>query len=170
MMREQNADAILDAGITTERKAYLIFPDEPLSTSVFVFFYRKNDPIAFNNLSDLSRKTVGTSLGYQYSDAFNAATYLRKEPVATIEQNFTKLLAGRVDVVIVNKFVGLFKVKQMGIAEKIGHTATSVSGGPLYLAFARQAGATELCARFADELRWFKQTPAYREILSKYGQ
>lgn len=170
MMREQQADAILDVGMNEARKKYLIYPDEPLSSSESVFFFLKSEPFTFNDLADLSGKTVGTSLGYQYSDAFNTATHFSKEPVASIEQNFTKLLAGRIDLVIVNRSVGLFKSKEMGIGEVIDHTANPVSGGPLYLAFAKKAGAAELSARFAGELKRFKQTPAYRKIIDKYGQ
>lgn len=170
MMRAQQADAILDAGMNEARKAYLIYPEEPLSSSESVFFFLKGKPFTFNDLADLSGKTVGTSLGYQYSDAFNTATHFSKEPVASIEQNFTKLLAGRLDLVIVNRSVGLFKSKEMGIGEVIDHTANPVSGGPLYLAFARKAGAAALSARFAAELKQFKRTPAYRKILDKYGQ
>ena len=48
--------------------------------------------------------------------------------------------------------------------------ATDRVGGPLYLAFARKAGAADLSARFAGELKRFKRTPAYRKILDKYGQ
>ncbi len=170
MMRDQQADAILDAGMSQARKAYLIYPEEPLSSSESVFFFLKANAFTFNDLADLSGKTVGTSLGYQYSDAFNRATHFSKEPVASIEQNFTKLLAGRIDLVIVNRSVGLFKSKEMGIGEVIDHTANPVSGGPLYLAFARKAGAEDLSIRFAGALKRFKRTPAYRNILDKYGQ
>ena len=69
-----------------------------------------------------------------------------------------------------NRSVGLFKAKVLGTTEKIGHTANPVSGGPFYLAFFKQAGAAELTARFSTELRRFKKTPVYREILNRYGQ
>ena len=170
MVVEKKADAILDAGKTKERLEFLVYPDEPLSDSISVFFHPRSHPFTFNGMDDLTGKTVGTSLGYKYSDAFNSATHFSKEPVASIEQNFNKLLTGRVDLVIVNKNVGHYKAKEMKISDQLGYAANPVSGGPLYLAFTRQAGAGERSARFTIELRRFKQSAAYTRILERYGQ
>ena len=170
MMQAQAADGILDAGINEERKTYLFFPEEPLSKSSLVMFYHKDHPITVNTPEDLKQYRIGTQLGYLYPQNI-ADMLIRREDVNTIEQNFQKLEANRIDLMLEDRVVGLYK-----LAAFKGRDQLAVAELPMpllntyYLGFAKKAGYDELAVKFSRALVEFKQTPAYHDILVKYGQ
>lgn len=170
MMQAQQADGILDAGINEERKAYLFFPEEPLSQSSLVMFYHKDHPITVNTPDDLKQYRIGTLLGYLYPQNI-ADMLIHREDVNTMEQNFQKLAANRIDLMLEDRVVGLYKLASFERRERL---AVAELPMPLlnayYLGFAKKAGYDELAVKFSRALVAFKQTPAYHDILVKYGQ
>ena len=146
------------------------FPEEPLSESSSVLFHLKGKPYAFAGLKDLKGLTIGTILGYKYSKEFLEAGYFKREPVKTEEQNFHKLLHGRIDMLLTNKNVGLFTAKNMGVLDNVDYLLKPLSGGNNYLAFAKKPGSANLAEEFSVYLAEFKKTVAFRSILHRYGQ
>ncbi|SLM31400.1 conserved hypothetical protein [Desulfamplus magnetovallimortis] len=170
MIEKQQADAILDISRNAERDKIIFFPDENLSDSASVFFYAKGKSYSFEKLEDLKGLKIGTMLGYNYNQEFTDADYFTKEDVTTMEQNFKKLIHGRVDLVISNRNVGLFEAKKMGVLDQIAYLAKEVSGGANYLGFSKNEKNEKLAKSFSDQLQKFKKTDVYKEILQKYGQ
>ena len=170
MVRTQEADAILDVGLNRERSQQMFFPEENISESTSVLFFLKGRPDNFNALSDLAGLKIGTVLGYFYNQDIADADYFIKEPVRDIAQNFKKLLAGRIDMFISNKYVGLFNAQKLGLLDRISHTRNKVSGGLNYVAFSLKPDNKQLAMEFSKRLKTFKNTGRYRAILQKYGQ
>ncbi|MDP8219287.1 MAG: transporter substrate-binding domain-containing protein, partial [Candidatus Theseobacter exili] len=142
MVEKQIADAILDASLTPERKAFLHFPDEPVSEDITVFFIKKDRNIPYTSLKDLELLTAGAILGYSYCDEIDQALFVKNaERVSSLKQNFRKLLAGRIDLIVEAVAVGYYTAKQMGISDqiKIIPNAYYCRGGN-YLAFSRKPG------------------------------
>jgi polar amino acid transport system substrate-binding protein len=164
-----HADAILDIGINPERQTQYHYPGEPLSTSESVLFYRSSQPFPFTKLDDLRGRRIGVSAGYSYGNqAFLEADYLSREPCPSIEACLLMLQRGRIDMALINRSVGRYTLKLLGISD-ITHHTEPLSGGPVYLAFARRPELADLANRFADALRAFKQTANYQQILRTYG-
>lgn len=172
MVETQKADAILDASITPERQAFLYFPDEPVSEGITVFFIKKGRTIPFTALDDLNGLRVGAGLGYSYCDDIDQASFMEHaERVPTLEQNFKKLLADRLDVVVEVDAVGYFTAKQMGILDQITIIPhASYCQGGNYLAFSKKSGHDQLASQFSTALQAFKLTDEYTHILQTYGQ
>ena len=172
-MKEQSADAVLGIIPTAERKQFLFFPDEPISSGGYVIFHRKNDTFEYTGLESLSGKVVGVIGGFVYSEEFNSASnFIRQETVGegALVSNFRKLLVNRIELVIANRNVGLFTASNLGIVNKIGYSQNYVSGeSSFYLAFSQRDQNKALATSFSEALRTFKKTEAYRTILSKYG-
>ena len=171
LVENKQADAILDASITTEREQFLYFPDEPTSEGVTVFFKRKTHFIPFTGLSDLEKIRVGAISGYSYCDEIDRSPYYEEfERVGTLDQNFHKLLLGRIDTLLEVDSVGYYTAESMGIMDQIDiiPNANYCQSGS-YLAFSKKPGHQELAAEFGKVLRQFKTTDAYRQILKKYG-
>ncbi|TWI70325.1 polar amino acid transport system substrate-binding protein [Desulfobotulus alkaliphilus] len=78
------------------------FPGGPL-----VFFQKKGANITYNSMEDLRSYKIGVVRGYVNTPEFDAAEYLTKDPVTEDMQNILKLLAGRIDLMVVDKYVGL---------------------------------------------------------------
>lgn len=170
MVRSQEADAILDVGLNPERAKQMFFPDESISESISVLFFLKGRPDNFKVLSDLTGMKIGTVLGYFYNQEIEDADYFIKEPVRDIEQNFKKLLAGRIDMFISNKHVGLFNAQNLGLLDRIDYSKNKISGGRNYVAFSLKPANKALATVFSAHLKTFKTTSRYRAIMQKYGQ
>ena len=170
MIKKKEVDGILDISMNESRKEFMHFPTEPLSESTSVLFHLKEKQYTFDSLADLEGLTIGTILGYKYNKEFLEADYFKREPVKTEKQNFQKLLYGRIDLLLVNRNVGLFTAQKMGILDRITYLPKPLSGGSIFLAFAKKPGHADLAEKFSDYLAEFKKTRAFRSILQRYGQ
>lgn len=169
MIKNQQADAILDIGLSEERKKTMYFPEENLSESSSVLFHLKGKQYKYENIQDLQGLKVGTIRGYEYSKDFSEANFFTKEPVENEEQNFRKLTLGRIDLFLVNKNVGLFNAKKLGVLDKVVFTPKPVSGGDIFIAFSKKEGHEKLAEDFSHSLKVFKKSPAFKAIMKKYG-
>lgn len=168
MVENGDADSILDVSVTTERKSFLYFPDEPVSEGVTVFFIKKDSNIGLQNLNGLR---AGAILGYSYCDEIdNSPFMIHAKRVASLEQNFKKLLANRIDFIIEVDAVGYYTAKSMGVSDhiKIIPNAYYCRSGN-YMAFSKKPGHDQLAVKFSQALQKFKSTKTYHKILQKYG-
>lgn len=169
MLQQGQADGVLDIFESPERDSELLYPSEPLSEVEFVLYQAKARPHAFNRLEDLRGLKVGVSPGFLYGQDFRASTLFEREPAPTLEANLGKLVLGRVDLVITDRKVGRYALKEQGLADRIEELPLVVSRDKQFLALRRNAGMDLLVQRFAAELRRFKQEPAYAALIARYA-
>lgn len=170
MVRNQEADAILDISESAERREFLNFPGEPVSYGTTVLFKQRDKSIPFQDVSDLENYRVGAILGYEYCPEVD----LRLESGQTVrnqslEQNFGMLLADRLDIVIEVDAVGKYTLRNL----HLGHQVDTIQGaqycrGGNYLAFAKKPGMEQVAREFGEQLERFKSTDAYQAILRRY--
>lgn len=169
MLDEGQADGALDIFESAERDSQLLYPNEPLSQVEFVLFQAKARPHAFSSLNDLRGLKVGISPGFLYGQEFRESPLFERETAPTLEANLGKLLLGRVDLVITDRRVGRYALKELGLEGQVDELPIVVSRDKQYLAVRRNAGMDLLVQRFAAELRRFKQEPAYAELIARYA-
>lgn len=169
MLDEGQADGALDIFESTERDSHLLYPSEPLSQVEFVMFQAKARPHPFNRLADLKGLKIGTSPGFLYGEEFRESPLFERETAPTLEANLGKLQLGRVDLVITDRRVGRYALKELGMEGQIEELPIVVSRDKQFLAVRRHAGMDLLVQRFAAELRRFKQEPAYAELIARYA-
>lgn len=162
------ADGVLDIFQLDTRKAYMIYPDEPLSHVEFVLFQKRSQQPAISQLQDLAGLTVGTSPGYAYGPAFNDSALFKRESAPTHEANFGKLVLGRIDLLITDRLVGRYVRKQLGLEQQVLELPLVIGRHPQYLGLALKPGHRKLAQAFADELRNFKREPAYAALIARY--
>ncbi|OZG72253.1 hypothetical protein BTA51_16050 [Hahella sp. CCB-MM4] len=169
MVEKGLADGLLDASPNEERSRTFYIPQEPMSYSVSTLFCQSCDtsrPIT-NEL--LKGKRLIVNRGYNYVGTLEEDPDIEQLPVDSFEQGFAALNAGRADYYIVNRYVGLHALKQLGIdGVKVmqGHVAEP---SPVYLLFSRQPRLMSLPTSFSKALSDFKKSSEYQEILRKYG-
>jgi len=106
-----------------KRTAIYHYPKEPLVTTNFIWFIRKEDKgkINFHSFDDLKGKRIGTIIGYALPQ--DLSEYLARnaevEEVAREEQNFKKLMLKRVDLIMSEYHAGKYYADVLGIAGKI---------------------------------------------------
>ncbi len=170
MMRNQEADALIDLVRTEERNTYMFFPEEPLSDSLLIIFYHKGHRPQIETLDDLKSYQFGAQYGSEYPQEL-AEVLIKREDVKLMEQNFQKLMSDRIDIMVENRIVGRYIVSKMGILDQIEVLELPKSfPTQYYLGFAQKEGHDHLAVQFSQTLVQFKQSQAYHDILAKYGQ
>jgi len=100
-------DAMTMISKNSDREKILDFT-LPIMESVGFVYYdaSRKQSIEWNQFSDLKPYHIGIVMGYNYGEAFNNARSKNKlsvQEVIRIEQNFSKLIAGRIDVMLANQ-------------------------------------------------------------------
>ncbi|WP_079229978.1 substrate-binding periplasmic protein [Pseudomonas putida] len=162
------ADGVMDVFQVESRKTYLVYPAEPMSDVEFVLFQASDRRHAIHQLNDLAGLTVGTSPGYAYDTAFNESTDFRRETAPSHEANFGKLIRGRIDLLVTDRMVGRYLRHQLGLEQQVEELPLVISRQPQYLGLARKPGREQLALAFTEELRRFKQEPAFEAIIEHY--
>ena len=168
MIEQGLADGVMDIFKVDARTAYMVYPIEPMSDAEFVLYQASRRRHAIHQLSDLDGLTVGTSPGYAYGPEFLEATGFKRESAPSHEANFGKLVLGRIDLLITDRLVGRYLRRQLGLEQQVEELPLVVSRQPQYLGLARKPGREQLAQAFADELRRFKQEPAFVAIIERY--
>lgn len=166
MMKRGAADGLFSANYTKPRTAFARYPDEAIVQAPWVIWTREEDGLTFDSWKDLAGLSVGLVRGYSYTPEFwqfvrDQACY---EEVVDDEQNFKKLSAGRVDVIVAELGNGRYLLKRLGLKGIVPLTRHPVKVDGLYLIFSRTKVPDSFVQRFSRELARFKQTPLYRQL------
>ncbi|QVM90983.1 transporter substrate-binding domain-containing protein [Pseudomonas entomophila] len=168
MIQQGLADGVMDTFRVESRQGFLIYPDEPMSDVEFILYQARARRHTIERPEDLAGLTVGTSPGYNYGDAFDNSALFRRESAPTQEANFGKLALGRIDLLVTDRRVGRFLSRQLGMEQTVEALPMVISRRQQYLGLARKPGREQLAKAFSDELRRFKQEPAYAAIALRY--
>lgn len=168
MLEQGDADGVLDIFQVAERADLLLYPSEPLSDVNYVLFQANTRPHPFNSLEDLTGLTIGVSPGYLYSPEFDRSTSFIREPAASHEANFGKLVRGRIDLMVTDRIVGQQMIDQLKLRDQVSQLPRVLTSSAQFLALRRNAGMDLLVQRFGAELKRFKREPAYAQLVEHY--
>ena len=118
MAKEGKSDGCMPEYYLEEDKADFFISD-PFPGGPLGFFKRKADAFTFNKLDDLKSLKIGVVRGYVNTEEFDKANYLKKEEANDDITNLRKLVGGRLDLIVIDKFVGL-SLMQQEMPDKIG--------------------------------------------------
>lgn len=140
----------------------------PLQYGRTVFMVKNDSGIEFNTLKDLSNYKIGTISGYSYTKEFEEADFLDKHP-ATIDNAtlISKLLKGRVDVIIGDQSTLEFEAKKLRMSHRIKILANPLKVVSRYAVFPREKA--KQAALFSNALNELKFDQAqYQSIIDQY--
>lgn len=86
---------------------------KPYAHAPLGFFKMKDRVITFSKVEDLKPYTIGVGRGYAHTPEFDHAYFLKKEVVSRVEQNFLKLIAGRIDLAAGDKANGFYVLSKL---------------------------------------------------------
>lgn len=110
LVQSRTVDGAFAYSRSPEREKQFLF-SAPVIEGSNVFYYLKTKKFAWHKLDDLNGLRIGGNAGYNYGEAFAQAERAGKftlDRSLTEEDNFNKLLAGRLDLVLTNRDVGNF--------------------------------------------------------------
>lgn len=165
-------DGLFTIKPTEARRARMLFTRHPVLRQDFVFFgVRGSGPGYIDDLSALAGKTVGVVTGLTYGERFAQAVRfgaLRADDATTLAQSLQKLLAGRVDLVISSRAVGLQAIRDLGLEARVEVRGAPVETSSSYLAL--QPGRhEELARRFDQALDEMRRDGTLRRIERAHG-
>lgn len=172
-VEEGQVEAVVSTSRKDERKPFLIYPQEDMWTSSYVFFVNKDKKApALGGYEDVKAKglTVGTIRGNSYNEDFWAAG-LKTEEATDLETSLKKLAGGRIDLVIADKTVGLYTAKMLGIRNQIAVYDTVLFSKGYPMPFASKSdypGLADIAARYEAELKKLKADGTYDKIFAKW--
>lgn len=165
-----------DAGLSDD----LLFSD-PLPGGQPGLIKKKNDPIFFTGdpagnpggvFEELKEYRFGIVDGTRIIPELDEAGFLKKDFTTSNLLNLTKLLKGRTDLVVIDKYVAahlmLSKAPQM--IGKLEFINPPFGKKTFYLAFSKQKdNCREIAALFNERLAQFKKEGTLNAILSSHG-
>lgn len=156
----------------SEERAKTYGMSDPFAESVLGFFKQKGKDIAYNGLEGLKDYTIGVTLGYVNTKEFDEADFLKKETSPTDEASLKKLAAGRVDLAVVDKYIGahLMNTTFPEGKESLEFVSTPLALNPLHLCVSKaKEGWEEKLADFNEGLKMIKEDGTYAAILKANG-
>jgi polar amino acid transport system substrate-binding protein len=154
-----------------EAKTHAVFSD-PFQGGPIVFFKLKSRDLTFTKIEDLKGLKIGTVLGYTSTKEFDEATSFTKDPAKDELTNFKKLVAGKIDLVVADKFVGLDLIKN-NIPDKVNDIefmSNSLQDMDLYLCLSKKKEMSDkYIAIFNKHLNAMKEDGTLETILKSHG-
>ncbi|HCG04785.1 MAG TPA: ABC transporter substrate-binding protein [Desulfovibrio sp.] len=125
----------------------------------------------FRSASDFAGWRMGTIGGYVYPDGFDAAFVqgmVRREDAYTVTQNLQKLLAGRIDAMIVDDYEAAYWIHKGGWSEGDFRVAY-VFADPAPISVMLHASLREHLPRVNASLARMRSNGTLRALFAEYG-
>lgn len=173
MVRVGQADCIFTIYRSPGRERFLDYSHEMVAHQVVYFFARKQGaPVFTGDIELVKGVRIGVARQINYGPRFEEfRARLVVDEASTIEQNFRKLAAGRVDLVPSNLHTAVATLASPGmrdVADTIVRLSPPIEAVPSYIGFSRQRQLSALRDRFDAELKKFTASDAHRALLEKY--
>ena len=173
MMQRGEADAIFTAYKNPEREQFMFYGNEVLVEQVVALYARKGDPTVFKgDFASLKNKVIGVTSTISYGQLFDQATKrlaLKTDAVDDLESNVRKLMRGRVDLLISNRFSAQTVLRTMSLTGKVVEVGPIVEKLPSYIAFSKARGHGGLRDNFDRVLREIRRDGTYERIMQSFG-
>jgi polar amino acid transport system substrate-binding protein len=153
-----------------ERIAKYEYSDEIFQEKL-ILFVLKGHEFPYKKIDDLAGKKIGVIRGWSYGDDFDTARKkeaFKVEEVAGDDQNFKKLLNGRIDCLVAIEETGRSFLAQAPFKGKIAELSTPVAVNPTYLIFQKKAKAAELLPTFNTTLSKMKKDGEYTKLVQNF--
>lgn len=119
MIETGEADILTGVLRRPEREAFMHFIDPPYKTRSNKAFYIRRDAPDIAVYEDLRGKCIGVQRGAKYFKRFDGDSTLVKQKIHTNRLNFKKLVAGRIDALVVTESLGDYLLAKLDLRKTI---------------------------------------------------
>jgi polar amino acid transport system substrate-binding protein len=173
-VEQGNYDALYSAYYSDERAETYAITD-PYVKSPLVLCARAKSVIKYDGtVASLKPYKVGVVSGYVNTKAIDSADYLMKDESVNDLENLIKLIQGRVDVIVIDRFVATQYLKtspavQAGLDDVV-FLSPPLEEKPVFAMFSKKnPDFKEKVAAFNKGLKAVEQDGTMDAILKKYG-
>jgi polar amino acid transport system substrate-binding protein len=180
MVKDGEADGIIDVAYNKERAKYLYYPEEVLYVEEWYGFKLATSDLTLDkDLKNAGEIHLGTSRGFEYGgiiqDAINNNRFKSIQEVRNNELNILKLVGQRFDMFIGVKSTIAFLAKKMGYQGKIERVKMTgrdqdylLCASKTYLGFSKKTMEKEIAEEFSKVLTDMKKDGTIKQIEVKY--
>ncbi len=144
---------------------------EPFPAAPLVFLKRKTDHIEYSSLQDLKPYSIAVVRGYVNTEEFDEATFLIKEETTSDLQNLKKLIGGRINLVVIDKYVGYYLLKKY-LPESLNLIDTvepPLENKELYLCVSKQhAEALQIVEAFNNGIHTMRKDGSLDRLVQQF--
>jgi polar amino acid transport system substrate-binding protein len=140
-----------------------------LFDEIQIVYVRSGHAFPFKGVESLKGKTVGVIRGWSYGDAFDAAVKdgsIKAEGVDSDEQNFKKMLIGRIDAMIAIKETAAAAIAAGAYKDKVTALSPPLSVSSAYIAFAKSAHKTDIIAKLNKAIQAIRDDGSFDLIIN----
>ncbi len=156
----------------SEKRAQNFYFSDPVINATWVFFHLKETAFDWEKIEDVKEFTIGGTIGYFYSKAFNGAEeegIISVNRIGTDEANVKLLLKGRIDIFPLDINVGYTMIHNLFSpedAERFTPHPLPVKDEPLYVLLSKNVeGNKEVIERFNKGLKELRESGKIDEWL-----
>ncbi len=172
LVKEGRADAIFTAYKNDERETFLDYSSEVLIPQVVSLYTKKAATHGFGgDYKVLVGKIIGIVSTISYGESFDKARQtlgLKTDRVESLDLNFKKLVAGRVDYVISNRYSAEVEIERLKLGAQVQELSPPVEITPSFLAFSKKSPFAALKPKFDQALRELRKSGRYQRILEEF--
>lgn len=137
-----------------------------------VLYVKKGHAFAFSEIEDLRGKMVGLNFGWSYGDAIDAAknegVFNVDDTVTNNESNFRKLIAGRVDCLIVDELAARRIISKQELEGSVEQLDVPISVNAGYLVFSKKLDNKNFLEIFNRALNELHEDGTYKDIVESF--
>lgn len=162
-------DATAPWSMTEQRNKDFYF-SEPIIEEVNILLHRKDSTLKWNDITDLSQYKIGGTIGYFYGKEFEEAEKNKTLQVQRTNKDITnlkKLLAGRVDIFVVEKNVANAMINKLTAQQKseLVMNEKPLNTRNLYLLFSKSKSSNQdKVTAFNKGLKKLRDSGRYKAI------
>ncbi len=165
-------DALASAWHSAEREQDFLFSD-PYLDSRLILLQRRDDPMVYDDLSDLRGRRLGVRVDYAYGVDFSEVPGLVLVEENHLIQNLLNLLNGSVDLVIGDQRTVALQLEEYlkGQRHNVQVAAIDLPGRSRHVAASRElAGSEKLVEAFNRALAETKKDGSHAAIVRKWDE
>jgi polar amino acid transport system substrate-binding protein len=174
LIEEGDAFAAFPYVKNADREKTFLFSDPVASTTGKLFYYKpnfKSKTTTFAKYEDLKPFNIGGVIGYWYVDVFKKAN-LKTDYAPKEEVTLTKLVEGRVDLIVLDEVQGWTLIKQLypDKVDQFGVFTKNLNEDPLFLMVSKKyPNSKAVLEKFNKGLKSAKDKGLIAAIKKKFG-
>ena len=173
MARQGSVDGIFTVYKTEERLKFLDYSETVVMPQVVSIWALRGSDIPYDGtMASLSEVSIGVVHGVSYGEKADTAiedgTLEKLDYAPNSSHNIKKLLAGRTDAVIMNRYGAIYHLRLQDGFDKVEELRPEVSAVPSYVGFSKARNLTGLRDRFDEVMQAMIESGDYKKIVDNY--
>lgn len=176
LIKEGHIDVASGASQTAEREQFARFSVPYRRETMLLYtLAKRSQTMNIKSLQALSESvySIGVTLGYTYGNEFDemrkqGAFVGRLSEMTSDKQNLRRLSLGRVDLVLVEQFVGHQIVQNESLGDTLKPLPLLIPTGSIHFIFSKKSVSQERVQAFDEALKRIINNGTYNAILKHY--